>query len=169
MLRLITNFLLPIFCLVVNSTVFENIKLHGVRPDLFIIVVICASVLRNDIEGAILGFLCGLVRDIFFSNTIGFFALLYMLVGYLCGKPFKYFYRENYFVPMILCFVATIFFESSVFILKFFSHNLLFYSLSAIVFPQALYNTVLILILYPLLYLLNKFIESYEIKRRKFF
>lgn len=169
MLRLITNFFLPILGLIINSTVFEYIKLHGVKPDLFIIIIVSISVLRNDIEGALTGFLCGLIRDIFFGKSLGFFAFLYMITGYLCGKPFKYFYRENYFVPMLLCFVSSIFFESSLFILKFFHQTEIFYGILSVIFPQAVYNTVLILVLYPLLYILNKHIENYEIKRRKFF
>ena len=168
MIRVIANLIFPIIGFILNSTILEQVKLHGVKPDLFIVIVVCIAVLRNDIEGSLLGFVCGIIRDIFFGKSLGFFALLYMLTGYLCGRPFKYFYRENYFVPMLLCFCATIFFESCVFILKFFKPNDFIYAFGSIIFPQSVYNTILILIFYPLIYLLNKQLENYEINRRKF-
>jgi rod shape-determining protein MreD len=169
MIRLVVDFFLPIIAFIINSTIFEHIKLHSVKPDLFIIIIVCMSVLRNDIEGALLGFMCGIMQDMFFGKSLGFFALLYMLTGYFCGKPFKYIYRENYFVPMILCFCATFFFDGCYFLLKFLRPAEIFYALSSIVFPQAVYNTVLILVFYPLMYFLNKKIENHEIRRRNFF
>lgn len=169
MLRLIINIFLMIAGFFINSTLFEMIKLRGVKPDLFIIIIVSISVLRNDIEGALFGFFAGLIRDVFFGGPIGFFAFLYMLAGYICGKPFKYFYRENYFIPMILCFIITIFFEAFVFILKFFRTENILYAVNRIIFPQAIYNTVLILILYIPLYLINKRLEEKEISHHKFF
>ena len=166
MLRLLLSFFLSISGLIFNNIIFEKIKLDGVRPDFFLISVVSIAVLRNDIESALFGFLCGLIRDIFFGHILGFFAICYMLIGYLCGLPFKYFYRENYFVPMILCFFASIGFETIIFI--FISRDFIFSALKIILY-ESVYNTVFIFVIYPILYFFNKKLEIYEIRHNSFF
>jgi rod shape-determining protein MreD len=119
--------------------------------------------LHNGIEAGLIGFFFGLLRDIFFGKLLGVYALIYMLIGYFSGKPFRYFYRENYFVPVILCFCMTIIFELIVFIINFniFSKDSYFiYSLTKIIFVEATYNALLIFILYRFFYFLDMIIEK---------
>lgn len=169
MLRVLINIFLLLFGFIINSSLFECIKLQGVKPDLFIIFIVSISVLRSDVEGAIFGFFAGFMCDIFFGRTLGFFALIYMFVGYLSTRPFKYFYRENYLIPMLLCFFATIFFEIVTFALSFSMMENFFYAINKIILPKAIYNTILILGIYPLIYLLNKKLEQREIRNCNFF
>ena len=142
------------------------IKLNGVKPNLFLIVIVCISVLRDDMESAMIGFFLGLIQDIFFYDRLGFFSFFYLITGYLANKPFKYFYRENYFVPMLLVFLSSIFFGSITFAFSFeFSlYKYFFYALIKIILPEAFYNVILIFIIYPVIYFINKKIEIKEIK-----
>ena len=165
-MRLAFNFFLILISFVINFSFFELIKLNGVKPNLFLIIIICISVLRDDIESALIGFFLGLTQDIFFYNKLGFFSFFYLITGYLANKPFKYFYRENYFVPMLLVFLSSVFFESLVFVFSFdFSlYKYFFYALIKIILPEAFYNVILIFIIYPVIYFINKKLETREIK-----
>lgn len=96
---IIINFLM-------QSTVLHYIEIRGVIPNTTIILVVSYALLRGSTEGAIVGFFTGLLQDIFFGTSIGFFTLFNIITGYLFGRGNHDFYRENYILPMMLCAVA---------------------------------------------------------------
>lgn len=165
-MRWLFNLVLFVFSFGINFGLLDKLELNYVKADFFLVIIICLDVLRNETESILFGFFLGLTRDIFFGEKIFFYAIIYATTGYLFCKPFKYFYRENFFIPMILVFFATIFFEitGSVFYYGFSFHKYFFYALNKIIFPKAMYNVVLILIFYPILYCINKKLEIYEHK-----
>ena len=73
MLRVLINIFLLLFGFIINSNLFECIKLQGVKPDLFIIFIVSISVLRSDVEGAIFGFFAGFGEFFFASCLDNFF------------------------------------------------------------------------------------------------
>lgn len=162
---------LVLISFVINSSLFEVIRLNGVKPNLFLVIIVCMSVLRNDKESGLIAFFLGLTQDIFFREKLGFFSFFYVATAHLVSKPFKYFYRENYFIPMILVFLSTIFFETVAFIFSFdFSlYKYFFYAMTKIILPEALYNIILIFIIYPVIYSINKKLEAKEIRLTSFF
>ncbi|MBQ9491976.1 MAG: rod shape-determining protein MreD [Firmicutes bacterium] len=163
-MRWLFNLVLFVFSFAINFGLLDKLELNYVKADFFLVIIICLDVLRNETESILFGFFLGLTRDIFFGEKICFYAIIYAVTGYLFCKPFKYFYRENFFIPMILVFFATIFFEitGSVFYYGFSFYKYSFYVLSKIIFPKAIYNVVLILFFYPILYCINKKVETLE-------
>jgi len=73
----------------------------GVTPDTTLVLIVSYAILRNEVEGALFGLFAGLMLDIS-GMFIGIFALLGFLVGYICGKPFKDFFKDNYFLPFFV-------------------------------------------------------------------
>ena len=108
-MRWLFNLVLFVFSFGFNFGLLDKLELNYVKADFFLVIIICLDVLRNETESILFGFFWGLTRDIFFSEKICFYAAIYAVTGYLFCKPFKYFYRENFFIPMILVFFATIF------------------------------------------------------------
>lgn len=163
-ITLILNFIL-------QSTIFRYIEIFGVAPNTAIIIITSFAILRYEVEGAIIGFFAGLLQDIFFANVIGINALLYMLIGYICGKPVKGFYRENYLLPLLLVGGSTFFYNLSYYILNFFFRGRLdfWYYLRAIIIPEVFYNIILSLPIYGAVYAINIRLEKYEEPRRKLF
>lgn len=53
-------------------------------------------------EGMIIGFFCGLLKDILGGNLLGFYALIYMLIGYGNGFFQRVFYDEDIKLPLAL-------------------------------------------------------------------
>lgn len=68
-----------------QPTLVQWIGIFGVSPDLFLIFVICAAMLRGMWDGAICGFVFGLTLDMIIGRMIGMNAILYMYAGLMTG------------------------------------------------------------------------------------
>ncbi len=86
------RFLLPVVlllaALVLQLTVFDRLPLPGgVAPDLVLLVVVALALNSGPMTGMICGFCAGLALDIAppSGHLIGVYALVFCLLGYLCG------------------------------------------------------------------------------------
>lgn len=84
----------------VQSLVGPALPLLGSRPDLPLVVVVAWSMLRGSNEGAIVGFLGGLMLDSAVARPFGLNAALLGLLGFCTGLGETNLYRGN--VPFFL-------------------------------------------------------------------
>jgi len=80
--------LVTVGSLVLQVAVFNRLPLPGsVTPDLVLLTVVALALLNGELVGAVAGFWAGLAADIIppADHTIGRYALVYCLVGYVCG------------------------------------------------------------------------------------
>jgi rod shape-determining protein MreD len=77
---------------VLQSTVLQSVAILGTTPDTALIFIVSYGIMRGDIEGALFGFACGLMHDIFGSNYIGLYAMLGMLTGFRMRQAFQGFF-----------------------------------------------------------------------------
>jgi len=145
--------------------------IFGVTPDTALIFIVSYGVLRGDVEGAIFGFFAGLMQDIFFGGPIGMFALFGLLIGYISGKPFKDFFKDNYFLPFFIVLIAILFQQFMIYISSFLLHGHLNLALYArtIILPTTIYTVSLAIPLYSLLHFINGRVEIFESSRRNLF
>jgi len=139
-------------------------------PNTALIIVVTYAMLRGDVEGALVGFCAGLLADIFFGRIIGVSALLMMFTGFFCGKPFKDFFKENYIAPIILVGIASLAYEFMFFVFNFLllgRTNFLRY-FGQIIIPTAVYNLVLCVFIYRMMYGINGLLEKREERKRGF-
>lgn len=157
--------------IILSSTVFRHIAIFGIMPNTTIIIVVSFALLRSDTESAAIGFFAGLLQDILFADALGLNALLYMVIGYFCGKPFRDFYRENYLLPLFLILGATFFFEFAYYVTNFLFRSRLdiLYYFSRIIVPELFYNALLTIPVYRIIYNINKSLEKKETSKRKLF
>ena len=154
-----------------QSTLFSYIAILGVTPDTALIIIVSYSILRGDVEGAILGFFAGLLTDIYFNSYIGLYALMFMLIGYFCGKPFKNFFRENFFLPLSLVAFSSLLYQFMIYVVNFLFKaelNLPFY-FRTIILPASVYTLILTVPVYSFLYGINNKMEEVEKNKRKLF
>ncbi len=89
--RLVVVAALIVVTVTVQVSIFSHFSLSGVVPDLALIVVIAAALVRGPDYAAAVGFAAGLVLDLAppADHTAGRWALSLVLVGYLTGltKP----------------------------------------------------------------------------------
>ena len=79
-----------ITALLLQSTVFSQIKLLGVRPELLYVVTILMAILEGPSEGAIVGFAGGMAQDFLLDQPKGITALTLTLLGYTMGLVRQY-------------------------------------------------------------------------------
>lgn len=167
MARKIVLFLIISICFVLQTTTFQTLSFANIAPNLMIIIVSSFGLMRGRKEGMYVGFICGLLVDIFCGFYLGVYALLYMYVGYINGFFRKRFYPEDIKQPLILVSSSDILCNLVVYIILFLTRNrydFVFYLLNVII-PEWVYTMVVTLFLYFILLKINQKLENYE-KRR---
>lgn len=162
---------LILFNYVLQSTILVRISILGVNPDTALIFIVSYGILRGDVEGAIFGLFAGLTHDLFGGHVIGLHAMLGMLTGYLAGKPFKDYFKDNFFLPFGIVIVASLFYQVLFFIFNFLlggGWNIWFY-FRTIILPTTIYTVSVAIPLYSLMFVINSKIEHIENNRRNLF
>ena len=156
---------------VMQTSILPHIAIFGVTPDTAIIFIVSYGILRGDVEGAIFGLSAGLLQDIFSGGPIGMFALFGLLIGYVSGKPFRDFFKDNYFLPFFIVLIAILFQQFMIYVSSFLFLGHLNLALFArtIILPTAIYTVTLSIPLYSLLHFVNGRVEHFEQARRNLF
>ncbi len=82
------SFLIIAFALLLQVAVANRLPLPGsVTPDLVLLTVVALALFQGEMVGMVAGFCAGLATDLVppADHTIGMYALVYCLVGYLAG------------------------------------------------------------------------------------
>jgi rod shape-determining protein MreD len=156
---------------ILQTTVLGYIEIIGVKPNTSLILIIAYAMTRGDVEGAVVGLFTGLVQDLFFSDALGHYALLGALLGFLCGKPFKDFYREHPLLPILLTGVGVLAYEFVFYVSAFLLEGKvdLPYYFSRTILPETVYTLIFAIPVYQIIYRANAFLERRESESRKFF
>ena len=149
---------------ILQTTLFPYFQIQGVFPNTALIIVTSYSLLRGSKEGALTGAGAGFLMDVFFHTYIGFYTVLYLLLGLLFGRSQRSFYRENYILPIIFCAVATILYQTVLYLssVVFHGEGNLLYFLFRVLLPELVYMTVVTIPLYRLLFGINEWLELKE-------
>ena len=89
MARVLTYGALVASALVLQATVLDLLPLPGdIAPDLVLLVVVALALSSGPLPGLVTGFAAGLALDLAppASHAIGAYALVFCLVGYVCGR-----------------------------------------------------------------------------------
>lgn len=154
-----------------QSTILHYIEIRGVIPNTTIILIVSYALLRGSTEGTIVGFFSGLLQDIFFGTSLGYFTLFNTITGYLFGRGNHNFYRENYLLPMMLCTIAVFLYETMIYLTSFLFRGQLnfLYILSHTLLPEAVYSCIFTIPLYRVLFGTNEWLELKEKYKHRLF
>lgn len=86
---------LLVFAALLQSAVGPSLPLISGRPDFVLVVVLAWAMLRGSNEGAVVGFLGGILLDSVEYTPFGVNSALLGLTGYLLGLPEVNVYRGN--------------------------------------------------------------------------
>lgn len=78
--------LLALAAVVIQETAVSQISIFGISADLTPLVVMSVGLLAGSLPGAVMGFATGLLVDTVLVQTLGVTSLLYIAVGYWCGR-----------------------------------------------------------------------------------
>lgn len=150
-----------------ESTFFQKLSFASITPNLMVIVTATFGFMRGKKEGIIVGFISGLLLDIMFGDLIGFYALIYTVLGYANGLFRRIFYSDDIKLPLVLIAASDFIYGHIVCIFMFIMRSRFnyFYYLGTIILPELIYTLIVTLGLYQAILFINKKLESEE-KRR---
>lgn len=164
MRRYLIQFLIIIICFLLQTSCFRYFTLAGIVPNLLLIPTMAFGVMRGRKEGMLVGFVSGLLLDMFYGSVIGPYALLYMYLGYINGFFHRVYYMEDLLLPMIMAGVNDLAYNLIVYIVSYLMRNRLdigFYFLHVIL-PEIVYTMLMTLIIYKPLVKINRWLKQKE-------
>ena len=162
--------LILVFILIylLQTMFFTNFTIAGVMPNIFIILVLYIGLYMGRSMGIIYGIIYGIFIDIWIGKNIGPTSICLALVGILGGTFDKNFSKDSRITILLMGIVCTIIYEIAINVLQFIIMNTNIETLEFIrkLVIEVIYNTLIIIILYPLMKKTGYEIEN-EIKGDK--
>ncbi len=127
-----------------QNTLIHKIAINGIVPDLLAYFVVFTALYMRPIPAMAVGAGIGLIEGLFIGKYIGLFLLAKAAMALMASYIGSKFYKENYLLPMIAVFLASL---GSGFVYILFSYlvglNLPFlYSFFCIVLPRSIYIAI---------------------------
>lgn len=149
----VKRFIIPLILLLLaafQNSLFMNIRLFGVGPDLVTAFVIGLTLIIGNPWGTFAGLLGGIILDVFSGGAFGSQSLACMVTAYLIGTIEGKIYKDNIFIPGIFTALGTFIKEIIVYVFLYLTRANagVSYYIRAIILPQMLYNTLLTVLLY---------------------
>lgn len=157
MIRILVIGIEIILSFLLQSTVFPNIRLAGVVPDILMILVVTTAYTRGIYPGLFTGLFAGLLVDFMYGDVIGICALLYMFIGFLNGYSNKIYDRDDYAIPLILIAASEFVYSFLYYVLEFLLRgrlNIGYYAYR-IMLPKVIYTVLMGVIFYKLFHMIH--------------
>ncbi|MCD8124743.1 MAG: rod shape-determining protein MreD [Lachnospiraceae bacterium] len=171
MKRLLFYIATVLLAFLIQNNILAVSPLIEATPNLLLIVTFSFGFIRGKKEGMLLGFFCGLLMDICYGEIIGYYALLYLVIGYVNGTLGQLFYTEFLNMPLLLCILSDLIYNLYIYIFGFLLYgrlNLPVY-VANVILPEVVYTAILTLVLYKLFLRLNTRLEELEKRSAKRF
>ena len=141
-----------------------HLALASIKPNLMIILTASFGFMRGSRDGMLVGFFSGLLMDIQFGGIIGFYAMIYLLLGFVNGLFQQVYYDEDVKLPLVLIAASEFLYGLAIYLLMFMlrsEFNFIYY-FSHNIIPELIYTIVIALGLYPLILYFNHKLEADE-------
>lgn len=160
-----------LICFLLQSTIFQELAIASISPNLMIVVTAAFGFMRGRKEGMAVGFFCGLLMDLFFGSVLGFYALLFLYVGFLNGIFKKIFYPEDIKLPIFLIAFSDFSYNIIIYFFQFlFRSRFEFgYYFIHIIVPELVYTMLIAIVIYFILLKINQRLEAIEKRSAKKF
>jgi len=159
MKKVIVAVLMVWIVFILQSSVFSRINIGGIVPNLMIILTACFGFMEGELAGLLVGFGCGMLMDVFFGSFNGFYALIYMYLGYMNGKFCNVFYPEDVKLPLALIISTDLLYGISCYVFLFLLRgrfDMGFY-VGHVIAPEIIVTMIMTLLVYPvILFIHNK-------------
>ena len=149
MKRKVAEIILILLFYLIQVTFGNAIGIGGITPNLLIILPVLFGFFKGRNEGMLVGFLSGVMYDLFFSSLFGFSALVFVYIGYFSGIFYKEYEKVEVLIPLAMIMASD-------FVFDFF--------LRRFIMPEVVYTLVVALVLY---YPLMKFDSILDIQWKK--
>jgi len=93
---------------ILQSTLIARIAFFNVIPDLALCILVFSAYVNGTMAGQVSGFCSGLFLDFLSAAPLGLNCLIRTMIGALAGIFKGSFFLDIFFMPVILCALATI-------------------------------------------------------------
>ncbi|MBR3771487.1 MAG: rod shape-determining protein MreD [Clostridium sp.] len=164
MKRFLVYVLLVLLCFLLQTTVFQWFELAGIVPNILVIIVVSVGYMRGHNEAVLIGILCGLCVDLVYGNFIGFYAFIYMSVGYVSGYANFFYAADDFTLPIILIGIGDLLYSIVMYSLSFLLRARLhvFYYVRRIIIPELIYTVIVAIIFYKVIHSINQLLIRFE-------
>ncbi|MBO4457607.1 MAG: rod shape-determining protein MreD [Butyrivibrio sp.] len=169
--KIVINFILIILSFVLQTTVFRTLDFGGIAPNLMLILVASNGFICGDKAGILSGFFAGLLSDILFGTYLGFYALIYMYIGFLVGKLHEIFFSQNITIPIVVISIMDFLYGFICYVFMFLLRgrfDIGFYMMNIII-PGTVYTALIAIFYYPIILKINNRIFDEEQRSAKKF
>lgn len=141
-----------------QTTLSPFMKISGVHPDLVLVLVIGWVILRGLEEGLFWAVVGGLSIDILSGAPFGAFTFSMVTVALLTSLFHGRIFGSSIILPLSLTFPLSLLFNGVVLLLLMVLGRPMDWSVAFfnILLPVAIFNTMVMVLVFPLLYLLNR-------------
>lgn len=164
MLRVFVTGLFILVFFLLQITIGRSIAIASVTPNLLLILVSEFGFVRGQKTGIWIGFFSGLMLDIYYGDAIGFYALLYMVIGYLNGFFHQLYYDEDITLPIGLLTGSNLLYGFFVYVIRFLLRNRLRFSyyFPHVIIAETVYTLLIAVLIYRPILKVNRIIEKIE-------
>jgi rod shape-determining protein MreD len=106
--NIVWTIILAIVAGILQSTLLGNIALFGVVPDFALCIIVYSAYVNGTMTGQLSGFSSGLLLDFLSGAPLGLNCLILTIIGAAVGIFKGAFFLDVFFMPFILCALATI-------------------------------------------------------------
>ena len=152
-ITIILMIIASIIIYLLQTNLFSWFTIAGVKPNLFVILILFIGLFSNSRVGIIYGILFGFFLDIVIGKNIGTTSVMLGLIGFLGGYLDKNFSKESKLTIILMVIGSTCIYEIGTYIFNIIrmSINIEIFTFIKILIIELIFNVILTIILYPLI------------------
>lgn len=153
MKRYISMFIMIIICFLLQTTLFPNLQLIHIMPNLLVVLTAASGFMYGRKFGMFTGFFCGIFTDCMYGDVIGICIFIYVIIGYFNGMTNKLYFKEDMAIPVLTIALSDLAYGLLYFVCFFLLRGrftIISYFVNIIV-PEMIYTVVLGIVIYKFL------------------
>lgn len=145
-----------------QANFFSWFNIGGIMPNLVVVLVLFIGLFIGNKLGGVFGIIFGIIIDANIGMSIGFSSILLAIIGIVAEKFDKNFSKDSRFTLIMMTAGCTAFYEivkyAGMILNSGVQIEILMFILT--LFVETIFNTLLIIILYPLINKLGYYLED---------
>lgn len=162
--------LIFIIIYLLQANLFSWFNLAGVKPNLFIILVLTIGLFAGKPIGITFGIVFGFILDLLTGKSIGISTTMLGIIGFIGGYLSKNFSKDSRITMITMIATTTFIYEIGIILLNFFINKTeigILYLIKTLII-ETIYNSIITIIIYPLIIKFGYTIEETFKKNRMF-
>jgi len=154
--------LIFIIIYLLQANLFGWFNLGGVKPNLFVILVLTIGLFAGKTIGITFGIIFGFILDLLMGKSVGVSITMLGIIGFIGGYLSKNFSKDSRITMITMIAFTTLIYEIGIIILNFFINQaeIKIWYLVKTLFIEVTYNSIITIIIYPLIIKFGYIIEN---------